>query len=67
MKLFNITSKALVFKEPFVDLYEGETPEAALEFAKEDAHRYGLPADTTFEVIECNPVTLKPIEKGGAQ
>jgi hypothetical protein len=49
---FKVISTTKVCNEPFVDWYEAETPEEALELALEDAHRYQLPKDTQFEVIE---------------
>jgi hypothetical protein len=62
--MFRVKSKAKVYGEPFVDWYQAATAEAALELAKEDAHRYGLPADTQFTCVEVDSLTLLP--KGGA-
>lgn len=45
----------------FTDWYEGETWQAAKADYDEDLHRYGLPADCKCEVVECDPVTLKPL------
>jgi len=61
LKLFKVTSDTKVYAEKFVDWYHADTSERALELAREDAHRYGLPVNTQFNVVECDPETLKPI------
>src|SRR5882672_7625385 len=48
LKQFKVTSTTKVCREPFVDWYEAATASEAIALAKDDAHRYGLPANTTF-------------------
>ena len=55
---FKVISKTKVCNEPFVDWYFGKDESEALEAAKEDAHRYGLPADTIFTVVEVPAGTI---------
>lgn len=56
---FKVTSRTKVCREPFVDWYFGADEAEALEAAKEDAHRYGLPKDTVFSVEEVPSGTIK--------
>lgn len=65
---FRLTMKRSGELEPFVDWYDCDTKEQALEQWREDCHRYGIrEADVaSVEAVACNPDTLKPIEaKGG--
>lgn len=52
MNTFIVTSETKVCSHPFRDWYDADDKEQALELAREDAHRYGLPEDTTFTVTE---------------
>lgn len=61
MKLFKITSDTKVCSEKFVDWYEAGTAAQAMELVKEDAHRYGLPKDTEYQIVECDMETSKPL------
>lgn len=46
--LWRVQTTAPGSREPFVDWYNAATEAEALELAGEDAHRYCLPAGTTF-------------------
>lgn len=66
MKLFRFTvtvpkSKVSSAIQDYVDWYEAETLEQAKADHDEDLHRYGLPPDVKVEIVECDPITLKPI------
>ena len=67
MKLFKTITKVEGHQEPYVDWYEGNTESEARKCWDEDCHRYCLPMDkVTVHFVECDPTTLKPINKGGA-
>lgn len=60
-KFFRVNSDTVVpGGAKYQDWYHANTPEEALELAREDAHRYGLPDDTKFTVVEVDPETLIP-------
>lgn len=66
MKLFRVKvtvpkSKVSRAVQDYVDWYEADTLEQAKADHDEDLHRYGLPSDSLVEIVECDPITLKPI------
>ena len=47
--------------QDYVDWYDADTIEEAREMHAEDMHRYGLPEGCNVEIVECDRVTLKPV------